>query len=37
VGRYFRDAKFLQIVEGVNDLQKILIAEYALGYRQDRG
>lgn len=36
VGRYFRDAKFLQIVEGHNDLQKVLIAEYALGYRQDR-
>jgi glutaryl-CoA dehydrogenase (non-decarboxylating) len=36
VGRYFRDAKFLQIVEGQNDLQKVLIAEYALGYRQDR-
>jgi len=36
VGRYFRDAKFLQIVEGTSELQRILIAEYALGYRVDR-
>jgi len=36
VGKYFRDAKFLQIVEGQHDLQKVLIAEYALGLRQDR-
>jgi len=36
VGRYFRDAKFLQIVEGQNQLHRALIAEYALGYRQDR-
>jgi alkylation response protein AidB-like acyl-CoA dehydrogenase len=35
VGRYFRDAKFLQIVEGVNDIQRVLVAEYALGYRRD--
>jgi glutaryl-CoA dehydrogenase (non-decarboxylating) len=35
VGRYFRDAKFLQIVEGTNELQRILIAEYALGMRTD--
>ncbi len=35
VGRHFRDAKFLQIVEGTNEIQKILIAEYALGYRSD--
>lgn len=36
VGRYFRDAKVLQIVEGSNDLHRALIAEYALGYRQRR-
>ena len=36
VGRFFRDAKFLQIVEGTNELQRLLIADYALGYRQDR-
>jgi hypothetical protein len=35
VGRYFRDAKFLQIVEGQNQLHRALIAEYALGYRRD--
>lgn len=35
VGRHFRDAKFLQIVEGTNELQRILIAEYALGQRTD--
>jgi hypothetical protein len=33
VGRYYRDAKFFQIVEGNNDLQRILIAEHTLGYR----
>jgi glutaryl-CoA dehydrogenase (non-decarboxylating) len=36
VGRFFRDAKFLQIVEGTNELQRLLIADYALGYRRDR-
>ncbi|MBI2526418.1 MAG: acyl-CoA dehydrogenase family protein [Candidatus Rokubacteria bacterium] len=35
VGRHFRDAKVLQIVEGVNDLQRALIAEYALGLRRE--
>ncbi len=34
VGRYFRDAKFFQIVEGTNELHRILIAEHALGYRR---
>ena len=33
VGRYFRDAKVLQIVEGTNQLHESMIAEYALGYR----
>ncbi len=37
VGRYLRDAKFLQIVEGVNDIHRVLVAEYALGLRGDRG
>lgn len=36
VGRYFRNAKVLQVVEGVNDIQKAMVAEYALGYREDR-
>lgn len=34
IGRYFRDAKIFQIVEGQNDLHRSLIAEYALGYQQ---
>jgi alkylation response protein AidB-like acyl-CoA dehydrogenase len=34
VGRYFRDAKVFQIVEGNNQLHRGMIAEYALGYRQ---
>ena len=34
VGRYYRDAKFFQIVEGNNDLQRVLIAEITLGYRR---
>jgi alkylation response protein AidB-like acyl-CoA dehydrogenase len=37
VGRYLRDAKFLQVVEGVNDIHRVLVAEYALGARQDPG
>lgn len=35
VGRLLRDAKFLQIVEGVNDIHRVLVAEYALGLRED--
>jgi alkylation response protein AidB-like acyl-CoA dehydrogenase len=33
VGRYFRDAKFFQVVEGTSELHRVLIAEHALGYR----
>jgi len=33
VGRFMRDAKVLQIVEGSNDLHRALIAEMALGRR----
>jgi alkylation response protein AidB-like acyl-CoA dehydrogenase len=33
VGRFLRDAKVLQIVEGSNDLHRALIAEMALGSR----
>jgi alkylation response protein AidB-like acyl-CoA dehydrogenase len=33
VGRHFRDAKFFQIVEGANDLHRLLIAEDALALR----
>jgi alkylation response protein AidB-like acyl-CoA dehydrogenase len=34
VGRYFRDAKVFQIIEGNNQLHRALVAEYALGYRE---
>jgi alkylation response protein AidB-like acyl-CoA dehydrogenase len=35
VGRLFRDAKVLQIVEGSNDLHRALVGEIALGLRSD--
>lgn len=35
VGRFLRDAKYLQIVEGVNDIHRLLVGEYALGLRED--
>jgi glutaryl-CoA dehydrogenase (non-decarboxylating) len=34
VGRYWRDAKFMQVIEGTSEIQRWLIAEYALGYRR---
>jgi glutaryl-CoA dehydrogenase (non-decarboxylating) len=34
VERYFRDAKSYQIVEGSSNIQKIIIAQDALGYRK---
>jgi alkylation response protein AidB-like acyl-CoA dehydrogenase len=34
VGRMFRDAKVSEIVEGTNEVQRTLIAEYELGIRQ---
>jgi hypothetical protein len=34
VGRLFRDAKVSEIVEGANEVQRTLIAEYELGIRQ---
>ena len=34
VGRYLRDAKVLQIVEGSNDLHRALIGEMSLGLRE---
>jgi glutaryl-CoA dehydrogenase (non-decarboxylating) len=34
VERYLRDAKSYQIVEGSSNIQKIIIAEDALGYRK---
>jgi alkylation response protein AidB-like acyl-CoA dehydrogenase len=33
VGRFFRDAKVFQIIEGNNQLHRGMVAEYALGYR----
>lgn len=35
VGRFFRDSKVLQIVEGSNDLHRALIGEMSLGLRTD--
>ncbi len=34
VERYFRDAKSYQIVEGTSNVQKMIIAQFALGYRK---
>lgn len=36
VGRFYRDAKVMQIVEGSNDLHRALIGELELGLRQAR-
>ena len=33
IGRYWRDAKFMQVIEGSNEIHRTLIAEYVLGYR----
>lgn len=33
VGRYWRDAKFMQVIEGTSEIHRSLIAEYTLGYR----
>ena len=33
IGRYWRDAKFMQTIEGSNEIHRGLIAEYELGYR----
>jgi alkylation response protein AidB-like acyl-CoA dehydrogenase len=33
VGRYLRDAKVFQIVEGNNELHRALISESAVGFR----
>jgi alkylation response protein AidB-like acyl-CoA dehydrogenase len=35
VGRHFRDAKVMQIIEGQNQLHREMVAEYELGYRRD--
>jgi alkylation response protein AidB-like acyl-CoA dehydrogenase len=33
VGRHFRDAKVMQIIEGHNQLHRALVSEYTLGFR----
>ena len=33
IGMLWRDAKFLEIYDGANEVQKIMIAEHELGYR----
>ena len=33
ISRYFRDAKFFQVVEGTSEIHRILISEHLLGYR----
>lgn len=33
VGRHFRDAKVMQIIEGNNQLHRALVSEYTLGFR----
>ena len=33
VGRHFRDAKFMQIYDGTNEIHQVIIAEHALGLR----
>jgi alkylation response protein AidB-like acyl-CoA dehydrogenase len=37
VGRHFRDAKVMQIIEGNNELHRTMVAEYALGLRTKGG
>jgi glutaryl-CoA dehydrogenase (non-decarboxylating) len=34
VERLFRDAKSYQIVEGTSNIQKMIIAQFALGFRK---
>ncbi|NYE58442.1 glutaryl-CoA dehydrogenase Acd [Carboxydothermus ferrireducens] len=34
VARYFRDAKYYQIVEGTSNIHKLILAQDALGYRK---
>ena len=37
VARMFRDAKVSEIVEGSNEIHRVLIAEYELGFRAAPG
>jgi hypothetical protein len=36
VGRFFRDAKFMQIYDGTNEIHRVIIGEHELGYRGQR-
>lgn len=35
IGRIWRDAKFTQIYDGANEIQRVMIAEHELGYRSN--
>jgi alkylation response protein AidB-like acyl-CoA dehydrogenase len=37
VGRYFRDAKVMQIYDGANEMHQQIIGEWELGYRRPSG
>lgn len=37
VGRYFRDAKVMQIYDGANEMHEQIIGEWELGYRRPSG
>jgi alkylation response protein AidB-like acyl-CoA dehydrogenase len=34
VNRYFRDAKVCQIMDGTNEIHRVIIAEHGMGYRK---
>jgi glutaryl-CoA dehydrogenase (non-decarboxylating) len=36
VGRFFRNSKAAVIYEGTREIHKVMQADYALGYRQDK-
>jgi len=36
VGRYYRNCKGAVIYEGTREIHKLMQADYALGYRQDK-
>lgn len=36
VGRYFRDAKIMQIYDGANEIHQQIVGEWQLGYRRPR-
>ncbi len=36
INRYYRDAKFFQVTEGVSELHRVLISDYTMGYKEER-